>query len=51
MATVYKKTDRKPIPEGAEIVVRKSGPCARWKDAKGQTHSSSLTPRRHQISL
>jgi hypothetical protein len=42
MGTVFKKTFTKPIPEGAEILVRKDDQFARWK-AKGKVRTAPLT--------
>jgi integrase len=42
MPTLYKKTDRKPIPEGAEIVTRKGVRHARWTDRRGRTRTEPL---------
>ena len=36
MPTLYKKKDRKPLPEGAELVTRKGGRFARWVDRRGR---------------
>ena len=41
MATVYKRTQRKPIPQGAEIVERRGERFAVWKDSTGR-HSARL---------
>jgi integrase len=43
MPTLYKKTDRKPIPEGAEILTRKGVRHARWTDRRGRTRTAPLT--------
>jgi hypothetical protein len=43
MGTVYKKTFTKPLPTGAEIVLRKGQRLARWKDSKGRTRTAPLT--------
>ena len=42
MPTLYKKTDRKPIPEGAEILTRKGVRHARWTDKRGRTRTEPL---------
>ena len=42
MASVFKRHRIKPIPEGAEIIARKSGEVARWKDGRGRTKSAPL---------
>ncbi len=41
--TVYRKTDRKPIPEGAEILTRKGNLSARWTDRSGRSRTAPLT--------
>ena len=46
MATVYRKTVTKPLPNGAEIFTRKGERFARWKDAKGKTRTERLTTGR-----
>ncbi len=43
MATVYRKTYTKPLPEGAELLTRKGVPSARWKGAKGKTRTAKVT--------
>ncbi len=35
IATLYRKTYTKPLPEGAELFTRRGQRFARWKDAKG----------------
>ena len=40
MGTVYKESYTKPLPSGAEIFSRKGERFARWKDAKGKTHTA-----------
>ncbi len=43
MATVFKKTYTKPLPEGAELFTRKCERFARWKDGKGKTRTAKVT--------
>ncbi len=43
MATVFKPTVTKPMPEGAELFTRKGQQFARWKDAKGRTRTAAVT--------
>ena len=43
MGTVYRKTFTKPLPAGAEIIVRKGQRLAEWKDAKGKTRTAPVT--------
>ncbi|MGL4511527.1 MAG: hypothetical protein ACRCT8_00440 [Lacipirellulaceae bacterium] len=35
MATVYRKTYTRPLPEGAELLTRKGERLARWRDRTG----------------
>jgi integrase len=42
MPSLYKKTDRKPIPEGAEILTRRGIRQARWIDKRGRTRTAPL---------
>lgn len=46
MATVYRKTFTKPLPEGAEVYTRKCVQFARWKDANGRTRTERVTTGR-----
>ena len=46
MATVYRKTVTKPLPENAEIITRKGERLARWKDGRGKTRTAPLTTGR-----
>jgi len=43
MATVYRRTQRKPIPEGAEIVEHKGRRFAVWTDSAGR-HRARVSP-------
>jgi len=43
MASVYRKTVTKPLPNDAEIFTRKGERFARWKDAKNKTRTAPLT--------
>lgn len=43
MGTVFKKTFTKPVPPGAETVVRKGQRFAKWTDRKGKTRTAPLT--------
>jgi integrase len=43
VGTVFKKTFTKPLPMGAEIIVRKGERLARWKNAKGKARTALLT--------
>jgi len=43
MATVFRKTYTKPLPEGAELFTRKGQRFARWKDAKGKARTDRVT--------
>ena len=46
MASVFKKTFTKPLPEGAEVFIRKDERFARWKDGKGKTRTAPVTTGR-----
>ncbi len=46
MGTVFRKTFTKPMPASAERFVRKGEQWARWKDAKGKTHTANVTKGR-----
>ena len=43
MGTVFKKTTTRPVPPGAEIVVRKGERFARWKARNGKARTAPLT--------
>ena len=43
MGTVYRKSFTKPLPTGADIIVRTGQRFARWKDGKGKTRTAPLT--------
>ena len=43
MATVFRKTYTKPLPENAETFTRKGQRIARWKDAKGRKREAKVT--------
>ncbi len=43
MGTVYRKQSTRPMPAGAEIVIRKGERIARWTDAKGKSRSARMT--------
>jgi len=43
MASVFRKTTTRALPEGAEIFTRKGERFARWKDRKGKTKTAPLT--------
>jgi integrase len=40
---VYRKQTTRPLPAGAEIIVRKGERLARWKDRRGKTRTAPLT--------
>lgn len=42
MASVYKRRELRPIPEGATITTYRGKPCATWTDAKGKTRRATL---------
>ena len=43
MATIFKKTSSKPLPEGAEILARKGERVARWRDSRGLVRTAPLS--------
>lgn len=43
MASIYRQTYKRPIPEGAELFTRKSKRFARWKDASGRNKTAPLS--------
>ena len=43
MASMFKKTTRKPIPDGAEIITRKGRKCARFVNKQGTKLTLPLT--------
>jgi integrase len=43
VGTVFRKTFTKPLPAGAEIIVRKGERFARWKDHKGKQRTAAVT--------
>jgi hypothetical protein len=43
VGTVFKKQVTRPVPAGAEVIVRKGRSCARWQDRKGKTRVAPLT--------
>ncbi len=43
MATVFRKTYTKPLPEGVELFTRKGQRFARWKDAEGKARTAKVT--------
>ena len=47
MMAVYRKTATKPLPENAEISVRKNERFARWKDRRGKTRTAKVTTGRN----
>jgi integrase len=51
MASIFRRTYKRPIPDGAEIVTRKGAKYARWKDKRGRTKSAPLAEDGKQIVL
>ena len=43
MASVFRKTATRPLPDRAEIFTRKGDRFARWKDRHGKTRTAPLT--------
>jgi integrase len=46
MGTVFKKQVTRPLPDGAEIIIRKGERLARWKDRRGKARTALLTAGR-----
>ncbi len=42
MGTVFKRTATKPLPVGAELLVRKGQRVAKWRDTKGRTRTAAV---------
>ena len=51
MASVFKRTSKKPLPAGARVVERKNGPVAEWVDARGNRRTAPLTADRLGIRV
>ncbi len=51
MASIFKATYKRPIPEGAEFFTRKGVRKARWKNAKGKTQTAPLSDDQTEIVL
>jgi integrase len=49
MATVYKRRELRPIPEGAEITTYRGKPYAIWTDAKGKARRAPLNEAGNRI--
>ena len=49
MATVYKRRELRPIPEGAEITTYRGKPYAAWTDAKGKAQRAPLNAGGNRI--
>ncbi len=43
MATVFRKTYTKPMPEGVGLLTRKRQRFARWKDGRGRIQRAELS--------
>ena len=43
MGAVFRKSFTKPLPAGAEIIMRRGQRFARWKDSKGKTRTELVT--------
>jgi hypothetical protein len=46
MGSVFKKAVTRPLPTGAEFIVRKGVRLARWRDAKGKLRTAPVTTGR-----
>ena len=44
MANVFRKTYKRALPEGAEVVTRRGKRMARWTDGRGRTQTAELSP-------
>ena len=42
MASIFKRTTKRPIPQDAEIVQRRRNKAARWVDQRGRKHEAEL---------
>jgi integrase len=51
VASIFRRTYKRPIPEGAEFVTRKGKRLARWKDGRGRTHTAPLSEDGTEIVL
>jgi hypothetical protein len=52
MATVYRRKEKRPIPDGAEIITYRGKPYATWTDAKGKAQRAALAADgKHVIQL
>ena len=46
MGTVYRETYTKPLPDGAELFIRKGERFARWTDRRGRKRTAQVTTGR-----
>src|SRR5215469_16103257 len=46
MGSVFKKAVTRPLPPGADFVVRKGVRLARWRDGKGKVRTATVTTGR-----
>ena len=46
MGSVFKKTVTRPLPQGAEFIVRQGVRLARWRDGKGKIRTAPVTTGR-----
>ena len=51
MATVYKRRELRPIPEGATIGTYRGKPYATWTDAKGKARRAPLNAAGDRIAI
>ena len=51
MATVYKRRELRPIPDGAEITTYRGKPYAAWTDAKGKARRAPLNAAGDRIAM
>ena len=51
MATVYKRRENRPIPNGSEIIMYRGKPYATWTDTKGKARRAPLNAAGKRIVL
>jgi hypothetical protein len=50
MATVYKRKENRPIPDGAEIITYRGKRCAKWTNEKtGRVQQAPLSDAGNRI--
>ena len=51
MASIFRRTYKRPIPPSTEILTRKGKRIARWKDKRNRTRTAPLDATGKQIVL